>query len=48
MKTQRCHLLIHTNFLTIISKKLILLLRKGVYPYENMDDWEKFNKTKLP
>ena len=21
---------------------------KGVYPYEYMDDWEKFNETKLP
>ena len=27
--------------------KLILLLRKGVYPFEYMDDWEKFNKTTL-
>ena len=28
--------------------KFILLLRKGVYPYEFMDDWEKFDETKLP
>ena len=28
--------------------KFILLLRKGVYPYEFMDDWEKFNETSLP
>ena len=25
----------------------ILLLRKSVYIYEYMDDWEKFNETKL-
>ena len=25
-----------------------LLLRKDVYPYEYMDDWEKFNETILP
>ena len=25
-----------------------LLLRKGAYPYEYMDDWSKFNETKLP
>ena len=28
--------------------KFILLLRKGVYPYEYMDSWEKFNETSLP
>ena len=28
--------------------KFILLLRKGVYPYEYMGDLEKFNETKLP
>ena len=24
------------------------MLQKGVYPYEYMDDWEKFNETSLP
>ena len=28
--------------------KFILLLRKGVYPYEHMDSWERFNETSLP
>ena len=28
--------------------KFILLLRKGVYPYEYMDSWERFNETSLP
>ena len=28
--------------------KFILLLRKCVYPYEHMDEWEKFNETTLP
>ena len=30
------------------SNKFILLLQKGVYPYENMDNWETFNETSLP
>ena len=25
-----------------------MLLRKGVYPYEYMDSWERFNETSLP
>ena len=28
--------------------KFTLLLRKGVYPYEYMDNWERFNETSLP
>ena len=28
--------------------KFILLLRKGVYLYEYMDSWERFNETSLP
>ena len=28
--------------------KLLLLLRKGVYSYEYMDSWEKFDETALP
>ena len=26
----------------------LLLLRKGVYPYEDMDSWEKFDETTIP
>ena len=26
----------------------MLLLRKGAYPYEYMDDWDRFNEEKLP
>ena len=33
----------------IFSKnKFILLLRKGVHPYDYMDEWEKFNEATLP
>ena len=28
--------------------KSILLLRKGDYPYEDMDNWEKFDVTTIP
>ena len=28
--------------------KFVLLLQKGVYPYENMDNWKKFDETTLP
>ena len=28
--------------------KSVLLLRKGVYPYEYIDSWERFNETSLP
>ena len=28
--------------------KFVLLLRKGIYPYEYMDNWERFNETSLP
>ena len=28
--------------------KFILLLRKGVYPYEYMDSWKKFDENVLP
>ena len=28
--------------------KFVLLLRKGVYPYEYMDTWERFNEKLLP
>ena len=27
--------------------KFILLLKKGVYPYDYMDGWEKFNNMSL-
>ena len=32
----------------MISIIFFLLLKKGVYPYKCMDDWEKFNETTLP
>ena len=30
------------------DEKFRLLLRKGVYPYEYIDSWEKFNEDTLP
>ena len=28
--------------------KFIMLLRKGVYPYEYIDEWDKFNEMIIP
>ena len=36
------------NFCNNDLNKFILLLRKGVYPYEHMDNWERFDETSLP
>ena len=41
----------YSNIHSFCSKdlnKFILLLRKGVYPYEYMDNWEKFDETSFP
>ena len=36
------------NFCNNDLNKFILLLRKGIYPYEYMGNWERFNETLLP
>ena len=34
---------------TLINLKLLIkLLRKGVYPYEYIDSWERFDEKSLP
>ena len=39
----------NTNkFSNLDNNKFILSLGKDVYPYEYMNDWEKFNETSLP
>ena len=30
------------------NNNFILLLQKGIYPYENMNGWKKFNEISLP
>ena len=37
----------HLNNSNNDINKFLLLLRKGVYRYEFIDEWEKFNKTSL-
>ena len=32
----------------MISINLFFLLRRGIYPYEYMDDWDEFNEILLP
>ena len=36
------------KFSNHIKNKFIFLQRKGFYPYEYIDDWEKVNETSLP
>ena len=36
------------NFSNNNINKFVLMLRKGVYPYQYMDEWEKVNETSLP
>ena len=36
------------QFCNGVINKFVLLQRKGVYPYEYMDSWERFNETSLP
>ena len=33
------------KFSNIDIKKFVLLVRKGVYHYEYMDEWNKFHET---
>ena len=35
------------RFSNLDKNKFILLLQKGVYSYEHMNDWRKFNETSL-
>ena len=32
----------------ILFEEFILLLIKGVYPYEYVDSWQRFDETSLP
>ena len=36
------------NFCNGDIDKFMLLLRKGIYPYEYMDDWSRFDEERLP
>ena len=36
------------GFETYNDRQRELLIRKGIYPYEYMDSWDKFKETSLP
>ena len=38
----------HTSRFSECDEKFCLMIRKGVYPYEYMDGWKKFEETSLP
>ena len=38
----------HTSRFLGCDEKLRLMIRKGVYSYEYMNDWENFEETNLP
>ena len=48
----KCQLSVNSNFdnlrVSHNDEQFRLLLRKGVYPYEYMSSWDKFEETKLP
>ena len=48
VKNLKINLRTHFKFSNLYINKFILLLRKGAYPYEYMDDWERFNEITLP
>ena len=48
METEKKRFFNTYKFSNHYNNKFTLLLRKGVYPYEYIDDLEKFNKTSLP
>ena len=48
VKNLKINLRTHFKFSNLYINKFILLLRKGTYPYEYMDDWERFDETTLP
>ena len=46
MKNYKIKLRTHLRFPTVINK-FMLLFRKGVYPYNYMNDWKMFNELAL-